>query len=265
MPEQTVAVEQVSGVEPATTILVVAESAFVRLRSAALFRENGFTVVEAATSADALTLYATAQPQAVVLDGSTLEGHGLPAVRAIMSLDPAAKVAMVTAQARQEMVLEAARMGVRDFIVKPYDASRLLQAARTLVAPATERRHVRAPVSITARIGFGTTPGAYYSCLIEDLSVGGARCNLTSAGLSGDPAVGTIAQLKFTLPDRQGLVLAVGRLARLIAPDVFAVAFAHLSRSHSDRIEAFCQRVLQENAASATGSAHDRSRAAPDM
>ena len=240
------------------TVLVIAEKPFMRVRSAAQLREHGYTVVEVEAMRDAARLYASARPQAVLLDGSTMEAQGLKALRALMTLDPAARVAIVVSQPTHGTVLEAARLGALDVVAKPFDASRLLRAIQTLVAPPTERQYVRVPVTLDASIAFGATVGAYHPCVIEDLSAGGARCRLARLPYGGNPGAGTVAQLRFMLPDGQGMILVVGRMVRSIAPGVLGLAFVRMSGTHSERIKAFCQQVLEQNAAIAAGSPANR-------
>lgn len=255
MAEETIAEGAPARKERAATIMVVAESAMMRLRSATLFREHGYEAIEMAAVRDALVRYAADPPQAVLLDGTTLHGHGLAAVRSFKSLDPAAKIALLTDHVQQETVVEAARAGVRDLIVKPFEPPRLLESAQKLLTPPDRRRHVRLPISVAARIGFGDKPTGYHPCVMQDLSIGGARCDLTPAQLPGDVGAGALAQLRFTLPDWPGLVLAVGHVARTIGPAAVGVAFVHVSGNHAEHIAAFCQRMLTEGAVKVAGSA----------
>lgn len=241
--------------EQAPTIMVVAESAMMRLRSATLFREHGYEAIEIGGVRDALVRYAADPPQAVLLDGTALHAHGLVAVRSFKSLDAAAKIALLVDHVQQETVVEAARAGVRDLIVKPFEPPRLLESVQKLLTPPDRRRHARLPISVAARIGFGDRPMSYHPCVMLDLSIGGARCDLSPAQLPDDVGAGEIAQLRFTLPGWPGLVLAVGHVARTIGPAAVGVAFVHVSGNHAEHIAAFCQRMLAEGADKAAGPA----------
>ncbi len=116
------------------TVLVVDDAAFMRLRSAALLKELGHEVIEAADGSQAIAVYKEVRPQAVLMDIAMPGVDGLTALREILSYDPNARVAMVTAMGQQGIVMEAIKSGARDFVVKPFDADRLRQALRRLVA-----------------------------------------------------------------------------------------------------------------------------------
>jgi len=49
-------------------------------------------------------------------------------------MDPGARVAMVTAMGQQSMVMEALKTGARDFVVKPFDADRVLAAVKKMIS-----------------------------------------------------------------------------------------------------------------------------------
>ena len=247
-----------AGGDGAATVLVVADSTLARLDAMTMCRENGYNVVEATTQADALRQYIAARPQAVLLDGSTMREHGLPVIGRLVIIDSAARIVLLAAHATQNMIWDAVRAGARDVVIKPYDAARLARALGTLVAPPTERQHVRVPVNLKASVGFATTPGVYHAGIIEDLSVSGARCHLAEPVQDDGPAVDTVAQVKFVLPDGQGLLLAVGRVVRVVAPDIVALAFVSMSPAHTTRVDAYCRRILAELPQAATGSPNAR-------
>ena len=100
-------------------VLVVDDSAFVRLRTVRLLREAGHEVIEAATGQAAIDAYVRERPDAVLMDITMPEMDGLEALDQIRTLDPSAKVAMVTAIGQQSVVMDAIRRGAREFLVKP--------------------------------------------------------------------------------------------------------------------------------------------------
>ena len=51
------------------------------------------------------------------------KADGIQALRAIMKLDPGAKVVMVSSVEQKEIVQDAIRLGARDYVVKPFDRS----------------------------------------------------------------------------------------------------------------------------------------------
>lgn len=114
-------------------VLVVDDSAFVRTRCIALLKELGHEALEAGDGQQGVQMFKQEQPDAVLLDITMPVMDGLDALRAILSHDPSAKVAMVTAMGQQGIVMEAIKAGARDFVVKPFDSERVTKALKKLV------------------------------------------------------------------------------------------------------------------------------------
>lgn len=114
-------------------ILIVDDSAFVRLRTARLLQEAGHEVIEAATGQAAVDAYVREQPDAVLMDITMPEMDGLEALDQIRTLDPSAKVAMVSAIGQQSVVMDAIRRGAREFLVKPFAADPFFRAVSRLL------------------------------------------------------------------------------------------------------------------------------------
>ena len=115
-------------------ILVVDDAAFMRMRCSKLLTENGHEVIEAGTGREAVDQYKNTSPDAVLLDITMPDMDGLSALKEIRAHDSEAKVAMVTAMGQQSIVMEALQAGAKDFVVKPFDADRVLAAINKLVA-----------------------------------------------------------------------------------------------------------------------------------
>ena len=115
-------------------ILVVDDAAFMRMRCSKLLTENGHEVVEAGTGREAVDQYKSTSPDAVLLDITMPDMDGLSALKEIRAHDGDARVAMVTAMGQQSIVMEALQAGAKDFVVKPFDADRVLAEVGKLVA-----------------------------------------------------------------------------------------------------------------------------------
>src|SRR5690606_12017947 len=89
------------------TILIADDAAFMRMKSATLIRDMGHEVIEAADGQEAVDLFKSAKPDAVLMDITMPNKDGMEALREIVALDPNARVAMVTAMGQQQIVMEA--------------------------------------------------------------------------------------------------------------------------------------------------------------
>ena len=114
-------------------ILVVDDAAFMRMRAAKLLTEEGHQVLEAENGAVALKVYKDQKPDVVLLDITMPEMDGLTALKEIRKFDPQARIAMVTAMGQQSIILEALKSGAQDFVIKPFEKGRVIDAVSKLL------------------------------------------------------------------------------------------------------------------------------------
>ena len=111
------------------TIMIVDDAAFMRMMLKDILTKNGFTVVgEAENGAVAVEKYAELKPDLTTMDITMPEMDGLQALKEIRKWDSKARVIMCSAMGQQSMVIEAIQAGARDFIVKPFQADRVVEA-----------------------------------------------------------------------------------------------------------------------------------------
>ncbi|OEG00412.1 two-component system response regulator [Vulcanibacillus modesticaldus] len=111
------------------SILVVDDAAFMRMMIKEILTKNGYEVVgEAGDGAEAIEKYKELKPDLVTMDITMPEKDGIEALKEIKQLDPNAKVIMCSAMGQQAMVIDAITAGAKDFIVKPFQADRVIEA-----------------------------------------------------------------------------------------------------------------------------------------
>lgn len=110
-------------------ILVVDDAAFMRMKLKDILEKNGFTVVgEAANGQEAVSMYQEVKPDLVTMDITMPEMDGIEALKQIKAYDADAKVIMCSATGQQGMVMDAIKAGAIDFIVKPFDTTRVVKS-----------------------------------------------------------------------------------------------------------------------------------------
>src|SRR6476660_8087810 len=110
-------------------ILVVDDAAFMRMMIKDILTKNGFEVVgEAENGAQAVEKYVELKPDLVTMDITMPEKDGIAALKEIKAADAAAKVIMCSAMGQQAMVIDAIQAGAKDFIVKPFQSDRVIEA-----------------------------------------------------------------------------------------------------------------------------------------
>ncbi len=115
-------------------ILIVDDAAFMRMMIKDILTKNGYEVVaEAANGVQAVELYKTHQPDLVTMDITMPEMDGIEAVKQIKAVNPGAKIVMCSAMGQQSMVMDAIKAGANDFIVKPFQADRVLEAVKKII------------------------------------------------------------------------------------------------------------------------------------
>ncbi|EAC5751075.1 response regulator [Listeria monocytogenes] len=110
-------------------LLIVDDAMFMRTMIKNIVKDSDFEVVaEAENGLEAVKKYDEVKPDIVTLDIKMPEMDGLEALAQIMAKDPSAKVIMCSAMGQQGMVVDAIKKGAKDFIVKPFQADRVLEA-----------------------------------------------------------------------------------------------------------------------------------------
>jgi len=110
-------------------VLIVDDAAFMRMMIKDILAKNGFDVVgEAADGVQAIEKYKELTPDLVTMDITMPEMDGITALKEIKSIDPNSIVIMCSAMGQQAMVIDAIQAGAKDFIVKPFQAERVLEA-----------------------------------------------------------------------------------------------------------------------------------------
>jgi len=115
------------------TIMVVDDAMFMRKKCAQVLTQNGYSVLEASNGKEAVDTYKTSKPDAVLLDITMPDMDGIQALKELLAIDPNCKVSMCSAMGQQSMVIEALKMGAKDFVVKPFEVARVIGAVKKMV------------------------------------------------------------------------------------------------------------------------------------
>ena len=117
----------------AKNILIVDDAAFMRMMIKDILTKNGYNVVgEAENGAKAIEKYGELKPDLVLMDITMPEVDGIAALKKIKGSDPNALIIMCSAMGQQAMVIESIQAGAKDFIVKPFQPDRVLEAVKTV-------------------------------------------------------------------------------------------------------------------------------------
>ena len=111
-------------------VLICDDSIVMRKMINDILSRNGFSVVgQAKNGVEAVDLYSKLQPDLVTMDIIMPGEPGVEIVNKIVTMDSKARIMMVTGLSQKNLVLQAMENGAREFVVKPFDESALLEAA----------------------------------------------------------------------------------------------------------------------------------------
>ena len=109
----------------ASKILVVDDASFMRSVLKDIIKSNGLAseIFEAGDGIEGVKTYQKIKPDLVTMDVNMPRADGIQALRAILKIDPQAKVIMITSVEEKHIVQDAIKLGARDYVVKPFDRS----------------------------------------------------------------------------------------------------------------------------------------------
>ena len=112
-------------------IMLVDDAAFMRMMIKKALSSSGYNdFIEAQDGAEAVKKYSEEKPDMVITMPNM---DGLQALKKIREGDPNAKVVMCTAMGQESMVVDAIKSGARDFVVKPFDAQRIVKTVNDIL------------------------------------------------------------------------------------------------------------------------------------
>ncbi|HHU82674.1 MAG: response regulator [Clostridia bacterium] len=115
-------------------VLVVDDAAFMRMMIKDILQKGGYQVVgEAEDGKRAIEKYKELRPDLVTMDITMPDMDGITAVKEIRKVDENAVIIMCSAMGQQAMVIDAIQAGAKDFVVKPFQPERVLEAIKKVV------------------------------------------------------------------------------------------------------------------------------------
>ena len=109
----------------ASKILIVDDASFMRSVLKDIIKNNGLAseIFEAADGIEGVIAFQKIKPDLVTMDVNMPRADGIQALRAILKIDPHAKVVVITSVEEKHIVQDAIKLGARDYVVKPFDRS----------------------------------------------------------------------------------------------------------------------------------------------
>ncbi|MFW5984756.1 MAG: response regulator [Halanaerobiaceae bacterium] len=119
----------------AKNILIVDDAAFMRMMIKNILTDNGYEIAgEASDGKEAVEKFEELKPDLVTMDITMPEMDGIEAVEKILEIDEEARIIMCSAMGQKAMVIEAIESGAKDFIVKPFNEDRVIEAVEKVLS-----------------------------------------------------------------------------------------------------------------------------------
>ncbi len=110
-------------------IVLADDLSFMRMVQKEILEEKGYEIAgEACDGIEAVERYLTLRPDVIILDITMPNMNGLDAMHKIFDFDKSAKIIICSALGQQQLIVEAIKAGVKDFIVKPFKPERIISA-----------------------------------------------------------------------------------------------------------------------------------------
>lgn len=117
--------------------MIVDDALFMRQMLSKILTGEGHEICAEATNAkDAVEKYKKCKPDLVTMDivmPMMEELDGIGAVKEIIKFDPSAKILLISAMSQQPIVVEAIRLGAKDFLSKPVNPERLKETVKNIL------------------------------------------------------------------------------------------------------------------------------------
>lgn len=111
------------------SVMVVDDSVFMRNSLKAILKANGYNIVaEAGDGREAVTKYRQFKPDMITMDIIMPQFDGIEAIKSLKKLNPEIKVAVVSCVDCRETIIKALTAGAKNFILKPFNVERILEA-----------------------------------------------------------------------------------------------------------------------------------------
>lgn len=114
-------------------ILISDDAMFMRNMLRNILIPEGYGVYEASNGEEAVKAFSSYQPDLVLMDLTMPIMDGLTAIKHIMAKDPQARIIVCSAMGQKNMVIEAIQAGARDYIVKPFDKTRVVEGVKSQI------------------------------------------------------------------------------------------------------------------------------------
>lgn len=111
-------------------VLLVDDAAFMRMRVKKVLEDKGYSTIEASDGKEAIDKYAKEKPDLIMMDITMPIMDGITAIQEIMKLDSNAKIVICSALGQQNMVINGIKAGAKDYVLKPFQPERVLEAVK---------------------------------------------------------------------------------------------------------------------------------------
>jgi len=118
----------------AKRIIIADDAAFMRMMLKNILTAGGYEVVaECQNGREAVEKYRELKPDLVISDMVMPEMGGIDTIKQVIAEYPQANILICSAIGQQALVIEAIQAGAKDYIVKPFDQTNVLETVKKII------------------------------------------------------------------------------------------------------------------------------------
>ncbi len=219
----------------AETILIVDDEKLIRWSLTKVLEDEGYTVIEAETTQEALSIINDNEPDLILLDQRLPDGTGTEMLCKLNEIKSNAAVIMLTLVHRTNVVVEAMKLGAFDYITKPINFEEL----KIVVEKALETARIKRQLEQLREKEFnyhkiiGVSPPMKR---VHDVIYKIARSDNTTVLITGESGTGKelVARAIHTLSDRKDKLLTTVNCSALSETIIESELFGHEKGAFTD-------------------------------
>lgn len=116
-------------------VLIVDDSLYMRKKLKAIVEKGNFEVAaEASSGKDAIDVFKTNKElEIITMDIIMPDMDGIEATKALLEINPDLKIIIISSLGTREKVIDAIKVGAKNFIIKPFQNDKVLNTLNSII------------------------------------------------------------------------------------------------------------------------------------
>lgn len=221
-----------------STVLLIEDTPSLQMVYDSILRGAGYVVRCEANAADGLRAFHAIEPRVVLLDLMLPDRDGLDLMREMLAIQPETAVIVITANGSINKAVGAMRDGAHEFLVKPFDEQRFLNAVANAFAALSGPGRARPAGTPATAAGLGDLIGTSPPMQEVYAKIRSVARSMATVFITGESGTGKelCAQAVHDLSPRAGAPFIALNCGAIPAELLESEVFGHLKGSFTGAI-----------------------------